>query len=91
MGEEVRQKTPSIPRQDTGLFTARTRPEAVQKLYLKADLTPRAVFAALGPQGWKSAKKFCLTPVLKQPGETIVTLPIYEVRVLVLAKEVGRN
>ena len=80
VGESIRDTNPILPRQDTGLFSAKTRPEAVQRLYLKADLAPRAEYAALGPLGWRSAKKFCLTPVLKHPGETVVTLPKSQVR-----------
>lgn len=74
VGIEIREAGPKQPRQDTGLFTSVTRPESVQRLYLQSDLTPRAVFASLGPQGWKAAKKFCLTPVLKDPGDTVYTL-----------------
>jgi len=60
------------PRQDASLFTSVTRPESVQVMYQQADRTPRAVYASLGPTGWKAAKKFCLTPVFKKPGETVV-------------------
>ena len=81
VGASVRETTPIQPRQDTGLFTAVTRPESVQKLYQKANTTPRAVYASLGPKGWKAAKKFCLTPVLKHPGETTYTIQKHEVSV----------
>lgn len=79
VGVEIREATVTQPTQETGLFTAVSRPECVQKLYLQSDITPRAVFASLGPAGWKSAKDFCLTPVLKNPGETTYTLTKQEV------------
>ncbi|XP_067946017.1 serine-rich adhesin for platelets-like [Watersipora subatra] len=74
VGAAIREATPVQPEQETGLFTAASRPDSVQRLYSKADRTPRAVYAALGPQGWKAAKRFCLMPCLKQPGETKYTI-----------------
>jgi len=80
VGLSVRSEDPRQPEQEVSLFTAVSRPNSVQKLYSQAKVTPRAVYAALGPSGWKSAKNFCLTPVLKEPGETTYKLVKRQVR-----------
>lgn len=76
---EAREAKQSQHNQDSGLFTAGSRPDSLQQLYEHADITPRAVFASLGPPGWKAAKDFCLTPVFKEPGPVAVVPTVQQV------------
>lgn len=80
VGAEIRDtvRRPS-QQQETGLFTSVSRPNCVQRMYQKADITPRAVYAALGPPGHKAAKNFCLAPVFLEPGPITVDLIKQEV------------